>query len=173
MGSSRHLASLSTLARVAPERVLTDGHNFVWVYADDGGDVAVLSRYGSNVPGRILKAVAEVFNTDIYSEHEPQFWEFASKEEWHVAMEEMSREHRDKFHADILRYLKGAEHGIEPGTVGMMKAEIARGLVCRDPDLACPEKKDQLMAAIDAKYDERDLALLKMLATDSEDLPQA
>ena len=34
----------------------------------------------------------------------------------------------------------------------MEKAEIARELVSRDPDLACPEKKDELMAAIDAEY---------------------
>jgi hypothetical protein len=48
-------------------RVLTDGHRFVWVYADDGGEVSGFSRYGWNAPRRILEAVAEVFNTEIYS----------------------------------------------------------------------------------------------------------
>jgi hypothetical protein len=165
-------------------RVLTDGQNFVWVYADDGGYVSGFSRYAWNVPRRILEAVAEVFDTEIFSEHEPQFWGFATEEEWDAAMEKMSREDRDKFHADILRYLAGAEHGIGgPGTVGMTMAEIARELVSRNPELVCPEKKDELMAAINAEYtrkhdvivqlDEKDDALVKMLATDSEDLPQA
>jgi hypothetical protein len=36
----------------------------------------------NGAPGGILKAISEVFDTEIYSEHEPQFWGFDTEEEW-------------------------------------------------------------------------------------------
>ena len=73
-------------------RALTDGHNGVWVFATDAGNVSVFTCYGENVERQILEAVAEVFDTEIYSEHEPQFWGFATQEEWDAAIEKRSRE---------------------------------------------------------------------------------
>ena len=56
------------------QKCLTDGRNFVWVYIRDGF-VDTLTRYFPNgAPGKILGAISEVFDTDIFSEHEPQFW---------------------------------------------------------------------------------------------------
>ena len=37
-------------------RCLTDGRNYLWAYADDNGNLAGMSRYGANAPGRILQA---------------------------------------------------------------------------------------------------------------------
>jgi hypothetical protein len=65
-------------------KCLTDGRNFIWLYINDGGFVCSLSCYGANAPSKILGAIATVFDTEIFSEHEPQFWGFASEEELHA-----------------------------------------------------------------------------------------
>jgi hypothetical protein len=53
-------------------RLLTDGRNYLWVYIDDDGFVGCLTRYFPNgAPGKILNALANVFDTDIVSEYEP------------------------------------------------------------------------------------------------------
>ena len=33
-------------------------------------------------PRHIIKAIEQAFDTEIFSEHEPQFWGFATQEEW-------------------------------------------------------------------------------------------
>ena len=45
------------------------------------GSFVLLSCYGANAPSRILEAIATTFDTEIFSEHEPQFWGFTSQEE--------------------------------------------------------------------------------------------
>lgn len=66
----------------AQKRTLTDGQgNYLWVSIDDDGVVAVFTRYGRNDTHAILGAVAEAFETEIFSEDEPQFWGFETNEE--------------------------------------------------------------------------------------------
>jgi hypothetical protein len=58
------------------KRTLTDGlGNYLWVFIDDDGSVELFTRYGwQNDTDAVLAAVAEAFETEIFSEHEPQFW---------------------------------------------------------------------------------------------------
>jgi hypothetical protein len=81
--------SLGVRAAVEPiqssARYLTDSHNYVWVYGNKSGFVDMITRYGCNNPTKILQAIAEAFGTDIFSEHEPQFWGFQTQEEWDAA----------------------------------------------------------------------------------------
>src|SRR5262249_25064527 len=56
-------------------RCLTDGTNYTWVKISKRGFVDKITRYGSNDPQTILKAIAQEFDTDIYSEHDAEFWE--------------------------------------------------------------------------------------------------
>jgi hypothetical protein len=59
-------------ATTEKSRLLTDGRNYLWVYIDDDGFVGCLTRYFPNgAPGKILNALANVFDTDIVSEYEP------------------------------------------------------------------------------------------------------
>ncbi|HYB05180.1 MAG TPA: hypothetical protein VED02_00345 [Methyloceanibacter sp.] len=75
------------------QRCLTDGCNFLWVYIDDAGLVSCLSRYAPNGdPSQILNAIARAFDTDIFTEYEPQFWGFDAQEEWEAAMDQMTKE---------------------------------------------------------------------------------
>jgi hypothetical protein len=163
-------------------RCLTDGRNYLWVHLTEDGFVGCLSRYGANAPGKILDAIAETFNTEIFSEYEPQFWGFDTKEEWDAAMQEMADQHREEFYADVCAYVRGEPNDIRPGTIGEIQANIAKTLVEQNPALLSQENKDKLLAEMEAIYDRdhtvtvtlspEDLAFARMIATHEEDLPQ-
>jgi hypothetical protein len=59
-------------------RCLTDGRgNYLFVWIDDAGRAVEFTKRGScNDPHHILTAIAEAFDTQIFSEDEPQFWGF-------------------------------------------------------------------------------------------------
>ena len=139
-------------------RCLTDGRNYLWVYINDDGFVACLTRYAGNAPGKILDAIADTFDTDIVSEHEPQFWGFNTEEEWNAYQEQIAKEQADAFHIELLKYLRGEASDIKRGTVGMLHAKIAKRLVKNDPSLMLPKNKGKLRKKIDSIY-ERDHAV--------------
>ena len=164
-------------------RCLTDARNYLWVYLIEDGFVGCLSRYGANAPGKILAAISEAFETDVFSEYEPQYWGFDTQEEWDAAEQKLADQHRDRFYADLCAYIRGEPNDIRPGTIGEIKAKIAKTLVENDAALLQPENKDRLLAEMDAIYDRdhavfitlgpEDIALAEMLATHEDDLPQA
>ena len=171
-------------ATTETSRLLTDGRNHLWVYIDDDGFVDRLSRPAfKGFPGKILNALANVFDTDIVSEYEPQFWGFDTEEEWDAWQRQISQEHEEEFHIELLKYLRGEPNDIRPGTVGMCQAEIARTLVEKDPSLLLSVNKDKLRNEIQSIYDHEhavtvtlspeDMALVRMLSTDEDDLPRA
>ena len=139
-------------------RCLTDGRNYLWAYINDDGFVACLTRYAGNAPGKILDAIADAFDTDILSEHEPQFWGFDTEKEWNKFQEQIAKEQDDAFHSELLKYLRGEANDIKPGTVGMLHAKIAKKLVKKDPSLMLPKNKSKLRKQIDTIY-ERDHAV--------------
>src|SRR5215203_6472676 len=143
-------------------RCLTDGRNCVWVYIGDDGFVSSLTRYGNNAPGKILNVLAEVFDTDIVSEYEAQYWGFDTQEEWDAWLDKQGKEDEERFHTEILKYLRGEPNDITPGTIGMIEAEIARTLVEKDPALMLLENKDKLRNEIKSIYD-RDQAVFVTL----------
>lgn len=166
------------------QKCLTDGNNFLWVYIDDEGFVTTLTRYFPNgAPGKILAAIAEAFDSDIFSEYEPQFWGFDTQEQWEAAWAAIDKEYEDTFYADILKFVAGEPNGIRPGTIGEGQALIAKRLVAEDPGLAAPERRAELMERISSIYDrdhvthvtlsDKDIALARMLSTHEDDLPQA
>jgi hypothetical protein len=69
------------VGRAESDRSLTDGRgNYLFVSVDDAG-WAVEFTTRSVDPTRILNAIAEAFDTQIFSEDEPQFWGFETWEE--------------------------------------------------------------------------------------------
>src|SRR5215472_6456151 len=68
----------------ANQKCLTDGRNLLWGYASENGVVSSFSRYGLNAPWRILDAIANEFDVEIVSEHEPKYWGYKTKEEWEM-----------------------------------------------------------------------------------------
>jgi hypothetical protein len=164
-------------------RCLTDGRNYVWVYIDDAGLVDSFARYGGNAPGKILDAVAETFDTDIFSEYESQFWGGDTQEGWDAAMERMDKESEEKFYVSLINYVRGQPNDIRSGTIGALKADIAKKLVEEDPALLAVGNKDQLLRGIELIYErghaikitlsQEDLAFVEMIATHEDDLPSA
>jgi hypothetical protein len=139
---------------------LTDGDNYLWVYADDEGFVSVLSRYmGNGDPSGILIAIAECFGTEIFSEYEPQFWGFDTQEEWDAWQDSYIKEREDQFYANVLKFVAGEPNGIRPDTVEEGGALFAKRLIAEDPGLVAPERRCELMEAIhsyerDHRYDD-------------------
>ena len=165
-------------------KCLTDGPNYLWVYINDAGFVGRFTRYFPNgAPGKILNAIAQAFDTDIFSEYEPQYWGFDTQEEWDAWQEKLAKEDDDKFYAELLRYLRGEPNDIRPGSVGMGWAEEAKNLVENDSTLLLPENKDKLLNEARSVYDRdhavtvtltpEDLPLVEMIATHEDDLPKA
>src|SRR5262249_44032485 len=56
------------------EKCLTDGNDHLWAYADGNGFVESLTRYGRSDNDSILAAIEKTFDTEIFSELEPQYW---------------------------------------------------------------------------------------------------
>jgi hypothetical protein len=99
-------------------KCLTDGRNGLFVYINDKGRVTSLSRTAScGDPGKILEAIARVFNTDIVSEHDPRFWGFDTQEGWDAYMAQISKEARDRNRAELLKFLLGEPNDIRLGTI--------------------------------------------------------
>ena len=122
-------------------RCLTDGRNYLWTYEGDEGSLGLITRWGGNAPDRIMRAISERFDTEIFSEYEHQFWGFDTEEEWGRAMENSAEEHEAEFYAQIIKHINGEPSGLVPGKVGMTQAEIAKGLVENDTSLLLPERQ--------------------------------
>jgi hypothetical protein len=142
-------------------RCLTDGQNWLWVSGAAGNDIH-LRRSGFNAVGKILSAIEEAFDVQVFSEHQPQFWGFETQEEWDAQMDAWANEARDKFYDKLTRYVAGEPSGISPGTIGESKAKIAKALIEDRPELASPGEKENLLNSIDDIYD-RDHAIVVRL----------
>ncbi len=160
-------------------RCLSDGRNWLWVYGDEF--VHCMSRFRiMNCPGKILWAIEDVFQTEIFSENQPQFWGYETQEEWDEAQQEAADESEAKFYVKLVKYINGDPKGIGPGTNGMLKAEIAKELVAGNPDLLEPRSKSDLMKLVDKIYSDRhcvtvtlteeEIATVKLGATHEDDL---
>jgi hypothetical protein len=133
-------------------RCLTDGRNYLWVYLTEDGLVGSLTRYAGNASGKILDAIAEEFDTAIFSEYEPEFWGFDTQEEWDAAMDEMADPQLNEFYADVCAYVRGEPNEIGSGSIGEIQAKIAKTLIEKDPSLLEPQNKDKLLREMDAIY---------------------
>lgn len=136
-------------------RCLTDNDNFIWVFGNAAGRATSISRFGMNSPEHILNAIAQEFDTEIYSEHEPQFWGFSSQEEWDEWQLEQSKIFRDNFYKEIIQHLAGDAVRYAEGTIGQIEMEIAKELSNQNPDLLLPENKEKLLSEIDKVYLEK------------------
>jgi hypothetical protein len=164
-------------------RCLTDGRNFLWVHCNEEGFASTFTRYGGNAPQRVLRAVSDEFEVDIVSEYEPQFWGFKTKEEEAAFWEKQNERDEDEFYKELIGFVRGETHKLRLGTIGYIKAEIAKKLIAENSNLMDESKRSDLMKAINTVYDkdhavvvtlaEKDLDFIRMAATHEDDLPQA
>jgi hypothetical protein len=139
--------------KVREVKYLTDGHNSMAVIVYENGvpDLSVTNLWCAPEK-EIFHAIAEAFDTDIVTEHQPEFWGFDTQEEWDAYEKRIHEENERKFHAELLKHLRGEPSNIRPGAPGMKHAEIAKALAEKDPSLMQPENRDKLMGEIDAIY---------------------
>jgi hypothetical protein len=179
-GVYEHIAAETTAAT----RFLTDRRNYLTVRINADGVVQDLTRGGMNAPQTILQAIEEAFETEIVSEYEGRYWGFESDEEYDKCMQEMEKADNEKFHADVVRYLKGEPHKLRPGTIGMLTAEQVKKHVADRPQLLDAENEGELRAVVEhtlwhadhvvtVTLTEQDLAFVDMVATHESDLPSA
>jgi hypothetical protein len=139
---------------------LTDGENYLTVFADDDGNLSLMkaSALLVNNPYAILATIAEVFATDIVSEYDHQFWGYDTAEEWEATMAALEKQAADRFYDGMIEYLKGGPDPYvdNPGCIGDREVQIAKELVADDPDLVAPENRDRLLAAVEAAYEKID-----------------
>jgi hypothetical protein len=165
-------------------RMLTEGRsNYLWVFINDDGTVLCFTRYAPNGnPSRILNAIFETFDVEIFSEHEPQFWGFETQEEWDKSMDEMERKHDQECLVDLVKYLRCEKHGFRRGTNGMAWAKNVKKFFKKDPTLILPENRDKLLklfkdgsalTSVVVELSPEDIAMAEMMATHEDDLPQA
>ena len=61
---------------------LTDGRNYLSVMSSGSGRPLLSRTAGCGDANYILGCIAEEFKTEIYSEHQPQYWGFDTEAEW-------------------------------------------------------------------------------------------
>ena len=110
-------------------RILTDGENFLWVFAAEDGSLDCMTRYAPNGhPGRILVAIAKSFDTEIFSVHDPQYWGFDTQVVWEHDWDKIEEESEAEaeFYDSFMKYINGEPHNLEPGSYDEEGANLAK-----------------------------------------------
>jgi hypothetical protein len=151
------------------------------VYREDNGTCTFVRR--GCVPCAVFDALTDEFEIEWVSEHDYRYYGFATEEEWDAFHKKLGREAEEEFYNDLIRYLRDEPSDLGPGTIGLIKANIAKSLVASDPGLMTPDKRDVLLEAVEAIYEldhavkitlsEQDLACVEMMVARTDDLPKA
>jgi hypothetical protein len=145
-----------TKEQFSERKCLTDGRDFLWAYHEDDG-AASFTCYRLHAPQRILRAIAEKFDVDIVSEHEPEYWGFETIEEWDAAeraMRDILEQEQEQSYQEIIKFVEGKSRNTLPDTIEMAKAEIAKRLIDETPTLR--GDREELIKAICASYNRDD-----------------
>jgi hypothetical protein len=148
------------------EQIRTDTSDSTRYLAGPDGVLAVFSEQNGAsssfvrpsfepMPWSTFDALNREFDTEFVSEHDHRFWGFDTAKEWDQFQNEITRGENDDFYIDLIRYARGEPNGLIPGTVGFEEAEIAKTLIERDANLAKPEARDALFAALNEIYQKR------------------
>ena len=133
------------VAEAKPEwRCLTDGNSVLWVEGDE--EIDCLLGFGMfNATEKILTAIEEAFDAQIFSEHQPQFWGNETENEWRCDRRKTAEEIQAKLNILIMRYVRGESLNIEPYSSFMPVVNIAKDLIIEKPDLASPDREAELL----------------------------
>jgi len=145
-------------------KCLTDGPNFLWVHCNEEG-LASFTRWRPNGdPQHILGAISEEFDVDIVSEYEPEYWGFATKEEWAAAWadaawaEMCKKRDQDEQHFwnEVVRYAKGEtaelEQSLYVSSAAAEMAQIAKNLISESPNLLVEDTRPDLIKVVNEKH---------------------
>jgi hypothetical protein len=115
---------------------------------------SLFARWANNGdPHYILRSISDEFDVDIVSEYEPQYWGFETEDEWNAALAKMEEDAERDFLNEVVKFVRGEDHKISSGTVGMAQAEIVKRLIAENPHLAVEAKLPDLINAVRTIYD--------------------
>jgi hypothetical protein len=139
---------------------LTDEHGVVWVHSDGAGRATTLSTYEQEQadefpPFRIFAAICDEFNAEIVSEYDSRFWGYTTYKEWKADRDAAAKKADENFYDDVMNYIRKKPHRFGRGTIGMARAQIAKRLIKKYPELAARRKCSDLVRVVDA-FDKRD-----------------
>jgi hypothetical protein len=130
------------------ERCLSDGFDRIWLSGHkipERGAITPYSHYDSPV---ILGRLSQLFETAVYSEHEPQYWGFDSQQEWDEFEREMADQQYQDTYRNLINFLTLRDYPFKEGTVGMGWALTAHQLVVGDPSYLEYGRKKEFMSAV-------------------------
>ena len=133
------------VAEAKPEwRCLTDGNSVLWIEGDE--EIDCLLGFGMfNATEKILTAIEEAFDAQIFSEHQPQFWGNETENEWRCDRRKTAEEIRAKLNIMIMRHVRGESLNIEPYSGFRPVVNIAKDLIIENPDLASPDREAEFL----------------------------
>jgi hypothetical protein len=130
------------------EKCLTDGQNFMWVSCSGRELVSSFTSYGRNDPEHILQVISNEVGVRILRDDE--YWnEYSPTEECLDAWDAMAEKADQEFYNEMVRFVRGEDHAIKPGSIWMIKAEIAKRLTATSPNLLTEARRPDLLKAIE------------------------
>jgi hypothetical protein len=165
------------------KRYLLGSDGVLEAYQNDDGTSSFSRRSFTPVPWTVIDALTEEFKIELVSEHDHRYWGFANEKDWTDWQAQLAKEDEDNFYKNLCHYLRGEPNDLRPGTIGMLKAEIAKDLVATDESLMAPSNRHLLLEAVKVIYDrdhtirvtltKQDLAAVELMVARTNKLPQA
>jgi hypothetical protein len=133
---------------------LTDGNNVLWVEVDD--EIYFLLGFGMfNAAENILTAIGEVFDVEIFSEHQHQYWRNETEAECRCGRRKIAEEVQTRLNILIMRYVREGFRFSEPCSSFEPLVNIAKDLIIENPDLASPDLEEELLEKTNKIYSEK------------------
>ena len=130
------------------ERCLSDGFDQLWLSGHKIPERGAFTSYSYHDCPVILGRLSQLFETCVYSEHEPQYWGFDSQREWDEFEREMADQQYQDTYKNLINFLTLRDHPFKEGTVGMGWALTAHQLVVSDPSYLEYGRKKEFLNAV-------------------------
>jgi hypothetical protein len=164
-------------------RYLVGSDGELEAYQNDDGTSSFSRRSFTPVPWTVIDALTEEFKVELVSEHDHRYWGFATEEDWRDWQDQLAKKAETEFYKNLCHYVRGEPNDLRPGSVGMLQAEIAKGLVANDESLMEPNNRHLLLEAVKVIYEgdhtvrvtltKEDLAAVDLMVARTNKLPQA
>jgi UDP-2,3-diacylglucosamine pyrophosphatase LpxH len=137
---------------------LHDDRNSLIVHGDEL--VESMTGFGLfNATEKILTAITTAFNTEIFSEYNPQVWMYKTEEEWHRDRRKSTERNPVIFYNMVIEHARGETQECTLLRDGLLMVRVAKDLIIENPDLASPEREMELME----KTNKRSIAMFNTI----------
>jgi hypothetical protein len=125
-------------------RCLTDGNNVLWIEEDE--EIDFMFGFGLlSAMEKILTAIEEAFDAEIFSEHQTQYWGNETGPECRCDRKKAVERVQSKLNILIMGYVRRKSRYLEPCSSFESVVNIANDLIIENPDLASPGREAELL----------------------------